>query len=108
MPEWLPRHSPGKKGHPAKACPAYAGCCSNMFYVYILISLKDNNFYIGHTDDLKRRYQEHIRGWVKSTRDRRPLKLICYEAYLDRGKAAQREKFLKSSDGKKDIRKRIF
>ncbi|OGF25305.1 hypothetical protein A2303_03040 [Candidatus Falkowbacteria bacterium RIFOXYB2_FULL_47_14] len=79
-----------------------------MFYVYILYSKKDQNFYIGYSEDLKRRMKEHLEGKVQSTRNRHPLRLLCYEAYLTKGEAIKRERFLKSSDGKKDIRKRII
>ncbi len=78
-----------------------------MFYVYILLSKKDNKFYVGMTSDLKRRIKEHKRGSVKSTKHRLPMKLICYEAYLTKREAERREKYLKTSDGRKDLRKRI-
>jgi putative endonuclease len=78
-----------------------------MFYVYILLSKKDNKFYIGMTSDLKRRIREHNRRKVKSTKHRLPLKLMCYEAYLTKKEAERRELYLKSSDGKKDLRKRL-
>jgi putative endonuclease len=51
-------------------------------FVYILKSLKDNRFYIGETADLERRIFEHNEGWVKSTRDRRPL-IIVYTETLE-------------------------
>ena len=76
----------------------------NMFhYVYILVSLKDKRFYIGSTRDLKRRISEHLAGKVKSTKNRLPLKLICYEAYLTKEEAQKRERYLKSSDGRKEM-----
>jgi putative endonuclease len=78
-----------------------------MFYVYILRSNKDSRFYIGSTGDLKRRMEEHSRGAVESTKSRLPLELLCYEAYKYKDEAQAREKFLKSSDGKKDLRKRL-
>lgn len=31
-------------------------------YLYVLLSLKDNKLYIGSTNDLKRRIQEHNHG----------------------------------------------
>jgi len=68
----------------------------------------DKQLYVGYTHDLKRRMAEHHCGKVKSTRTRRPLKLLCYEAYLTKEEAMRREEFLKSSDGKKDIRKRLI
>ena len=79
-----------------------------MFYVYILFSLKDKNFYVGITDDLRRRKDEHDSGKVESTHFRRPLKLICYECYLTKTEALRREKYLKSSDGRKELRIRLF
>jgi len=79
-----------------------------MYYVYILLSLKDKKFYVGYTSALKRRLIEHKNGKVKSTKNRRPLKLLCFEAYLFKKEAMNREKFLKSSDGRKDLRKRLI
>ena len=79
-----------------------------MFYVYILRSGKDDRFYIGSTGDLKRRMEEHSRGAVESTKHRRPLELLCYEAYTYKSEAQARERYLKSSDGKKDLRRRLF
>ena len=79
-----------------------------MYYVYVLQSELDKKFYIGQTSDLKRRYAEHQRGNVESTKNRLPMKLLCYEAYNTKQEASRREVFLKSSDGKKDIKKRII
>ncbi len=66
-----------------------------MFYVYILKSKKDNKLYIGYTDNLKRRMEEHNSGGNKSTKFRRPLELIYYEAYRSKADALIREKRLK-------------
>jgi putative endonuclease len=66
-----------------------------MFYVYLLHSKKDNQLYIGFTNDLKRRIQEHNSGLTKSTRFRRPFELIYYEAYKLEKDAKRREKNLK-------------
>jgi putative endonuclease len=79
-----------------------------MYYVYILQSELDKEFYVGRTGDLKRRYSEHLTGRVESTRHRLPMKLLCYEAYNTKEEATRREEFLKSSDGRKDIKKRIL
>ena len=78
-----------------------------MHYVYILFSFKDKKFYVGYSQNLNRRLREHQRGKVRSTKNRRPLQLVCYEAYLTKTEAQRREKYLKSSDGKKNLRKRI-
>lgn len=78
-----------------------------MFYLYILQSLKDNNFYTGTTSDLKRRFKEHNSGKNFSTAPRRPFKLIYYEAYLLKSDAEAREKYLKTSMGRRVIRKQL-
>lgn len=54
-----------------------------MYYVYVLISEKDKRFYVGYTNDLKKRVKEHSSGRVDSTKNRLPLQLIYYEACLD-------------------------
>lgn len=74
-----------------------------MHYVYILFSENDNGLYIGKTDNLERRICEHKRGKVTSTKKRLPIKLIFYEAFLNREDAGAREKYLKSGFGRQQI-----
>jgi putative endonuclease len=66
-----------------------------MFFTYILKSLKDNKLYIGSTSDLRKRLKEHNSGLVISTKLRKPLKLMYYEAYLSEQDARHREHNLK-------------
>src|SRR3990167_2005559 len=77
-----------------------------MFYVYIL-KLNNGQLYTGYTGDLRRRVTEHKQGKVDSTRHKQPVELIHYEAYLKDSDARRREKFLKTSEGKKYLRKQI-
>ena len=77
-----------------------------MYYVYIL-QLNNNQLYTGFTCDLKRRIEEHKHGKVRFTSQRLPIKLIHYEAYLLKSDAMRREKFLKSTEGKRLLRKQI-
>ena len=70
------------------------------YYVYTLLSLKDKKFYTGLTTNLRNRLQQHARGEVKSTRERRPLKLIHYEYFIDKDDAKAKEIFLKSGFGR--------
>ena len=61
-----------------------------MTYVYLLQSPKTKQIYVGFTEDLKRRFNEHQqlqkhKGW----------RLIYYEAYLRREDAVEREQMLK-------------
>lgn len=61
---------------PSPACRQAGVYGSNMYFVYILLSLKDNNIYIGRTNNIKRRLGEHNAGQVPSTRARRPFKIL--------------------------------
>ena len=78
-----------------------------MFITYVLHSEKDYKLYIGFTRDLKLRFEQHQRGLVESTKDRRPLKLIYYEACLNQTDATRREKYLKTHYGKMFLKKRL-
>ena len=78
-----------------------------MYYTYVLQSKKDGKFYSGFTENLKLRFEQHKKGLVKSTRDRRPLKLVYYEACLDQTDATNREKYIKTYHGKMFIKNRL-
>ena len=78
-----------------------------MFYVYVLLSEKDRKRYIGYTSDLQKRLDEHNNGLVLSTKHRRPVELIYYEACLNVEDAKRREKYLKSQWGYKFINERL-
>lgn len=62
-----------------------------MFYVYVLLG-NDSKFYTGYTENLRKRLEQHNKGNVKSTKHRIPLKLIYYEACVNRPDALKREK----------------
>jgi putative endonuclease len=66
-----------------------------MFYFYTLQSLKDKNLYFGYSDDLRERLKEHNAGRVDSTKERRPLDLVYYEAYKSEKDARERERQIK-------------
>jgi len=76
-----------------------------IFYTYVLQSLKNNSFYIGYTEDLRKRIGEHSSGKNPSTKPFRPYKLIFYEAFLDRKDAKKKEVYLKSGWGFRSIKK---
>lgn len=78
-----------------------------MYYVYVLRSEKDGNFYTGYTGDLKRRLELHKSGQVQSTKWRRPLELVYYEACRHQEDALHREKYLKTTYGHRYIRNRL-
>jgi putative endonuclease len=78
-----------------------------MYYIYIIQSIKDKYFYVGHTLDLKNRLNKHNKGLVPSTQNRLPFKLLYYEACLSKDDAIKREKYLKTSWGKRYIKNRL-
>jgi putative endonuclease len=78
-----------------------------MYYTYVLQSEKDHRFYVGFTNDLKLRFEQHDKGLVESTTDRRPINLIYYEACLSQADATKREKYLKTYHGKMYLKNRL-
>jgi putative endonuclease len=78
-----------------------------MFYVYLLESETERSWYIGYTSDLRKRYRSHNKGENKATKNKKPWKLVYYEAYIDRIDAKKREKFLKSGSGRKFLKKQL-
>ncbi|MEW6508352.1 MAG: GIY-YIG nuclease family protein [Bacteroidota bacterium] len=76
-------------------------------YVYVLQSNKDGKFYVGYTNNLKKRIVEHNLGKVKSTSIRRPFMLVYWEGCLSQKDALRREKYLKTAWGKRYIKNRI-
>ena len=78
-----------------------------MYYVYVLLSLKDKKFYIGFTNDLKRRLKEHDSGKNISTKSRLPLELIYYEAHLSKADAERRERYFKTTKGKSTLKQML-
>jgi len=76
------------------------------YYVYILKSLKDGKFYTGCTANLKKRLTQHNNGVVRSTKARRPLKLVYWETFATRSEAMRRERRLKGIG--KAGKKRLF
>ncbi len=80
-----------------------------MFFVYLLKSIKDDKLYIGYTNNLRRRIEEHNAGKSMSTKPRAPFRLIYYEAYTSEEDAFQREQNLKlQSRAMTGLKKRLM
>jgi len=58
-----------------------------MYYVYVINWERNNELYIGYTEDLKRRIKQH--------QYKNDCKLIYYEAYFKKEIARSRERKLK-------------
>lgn len=76
-----------------------------MFYVYVLRSPKQ--FYIGSTNDLRRRFFKHKNNKVFSTKNRGPWRLVYYEACEAEKDARVREIYLKTAWGKRYLKLRV-
>ena len=77
------------------------------FYVYILQSEKTKTLYVGYTSDLRRRFKEHNRRLNFSTKPYIPWKLIHYEAYRNETDVKRREKYLKTSQGTRLLKRML-
>jgi len=76
-----------------------------MYFLYILQSQKDKRYYIGVTNDVKRRFKEHNSGSVKSTAHYKPWIIKRIEEYPLINLAYQRERFIKAKHSRKIIGK---
>ena len=74
----------------------------NQYYTYIL-KCSDDSYYVGFTNNIERRFEEHQEGIdsICYTFKKRPLKLVFFEVYIDVNQAIQREKQLKGWSRKK-------
>lgn len=76
-------------------------------YVYVLRSLKSGKWYIGVTNNLRKRFNEHQTGKSVYTKGRGPFEIIYYEAGINRLDAEARETYLKSGMGRKYLKNRM-
>ena len=77
------------------------------YYVYILQSFKNNKWYTGYTNDLRKRFNQHQQNKSVYTKGRGPFKLIYYEASLREEDTIARERYLKSGMGKRYLKNRL-
>ncbi|MFA5748239.1 MAG: GIY-YIG nuclease family protein [Candidatus Absconditabacterales bacterium] len=75
-------------------------------FVYIL-GLGDGRYYVGSTNDVTRRFEEHQKKRVEATRTFLPLKLCFYREYESLKKARQIENHLKKQK-RRDILERFM
>lgn len=77
------------------------------YFVYVLRSKSDDKHYTGFTTDLEKRLELHNSGKVVSTKRRIPFEVIYFEFCFDLNDAIHREKYLKSTYGKRYIKNRL-
>ncbi len=74
------------------------------YCVYVLQSQKDLQLYYGYSANLENRIIDHNRGRTDSTRNRRPLKLIYCEFFLNKKDAKRRESYFKTTQGRRMLK----
>lgn len=74
-----------------------------MFYTYILESQKTKRYYVGCTNDIKRRLLEHNNGISKYTRLYAPWMIKYSEIFDTLKKARHREKEIKNWKSREKI-----
>ncbi|MBI2068668.1 MAG: GIY-YIG nuclease family protein [Candidatus Yanofskybacteria bacterium] len=77
------------------------------FFAYVIESKKTEELYIGYSNDLRRRLEEHNNGENRSTKHNYPWKLIYYEACINQQDAIRREKYLKTNQGRRLLKSRV-
>ncbi len=113
---WLPCSEGGAKRRlllqgaipllfPRPFCHIAAFVCAKLQYcVYVLLSKADGQLYAGYSTDLDQRLTDHFEGHVPSTASRRPLRLIYCEYHISKTDALRREKYFKTTAGKKGLK----
>lgn len=81
---------------------------TDMYYVYVL-KCNNNDLYVGYSENLKIRISQHTEGKVISTKSKRPVTLIYYEAYKHKEDATKREYQLKDNHKvKEELKNRVI
>jgi putative endonuclease len=78
-----------------------------MWYVYVL-ELNNGDYYKGCTNNIDDRLERHQKGWVESTKDNLPARLVHYSVFFDQSKAYSFEKYLKSGSGRAFMKKHFI
>ncbi|MDP3875164.1 MAG: GIY-YIG nuclease family protein [bacterium] len=76
-------------------------------YIYILQSEKNKKYYIGCSNNYKRRLREHNKGQNLSTKFGCPWAIVYLESFEEQQEAFEREKKIKSYKGGNGLKKLI-
>jgi len=79
-----------------------------MYYVYILLNEAKTRTYTGVAQDVNERLSMHNAGKVKSSSPYRPYNVIHTESFETLSEAQQKEKFYKSTTGRRRLKKMLF
>jgi putative endonuclease len=78
-----------------------------MYFTYALRSFQKPYIYVGISDDLNRRLNQHNKGYTKSTKPYRPFFLFYYESFENRMQARSKEKYFKTASGKRFLKHKL-
>lgn len=79
-----------------------------MYYTYCLQSIKNKRLYIGYTNNLRRRLEEHNnKQGGDFTSKNGPWKLIFYEAFVHKKDSENQEKFYKTGYGREVLKDKL-
>ena len=77
------------------------------WYVYVLLC-EDSSLYKGHTQDVEKRFSQHLNGQgAEHTKKHKPIKIVYSEECETREIAIQREKYMKSGSGREWLKKHL-
>ena len=76
-----------------------------MYFIYVLRSLRTGRHYTGFAEDPMQRLGQHNKGITKSTKNRGPWELVYQETFETRAAAMRRERFLKSGQGREELKR---
>lgn len=64
---------------------------NDKYYVYILLT-ENNTLYCGYTDNVEKRFKEHLSGkGAKYTRANKPIKIVYTQEFLSKSDAQKEE-----------------
>ena len=79
-----------------------------MVFIYALNNEVNSEIYVGITSEIERRLREHNSGKSRYTKAYRPWYLFYSEASEDYTSARKREKYFKTTTGRRELRKKLM
>lgn len=80
----------------------------NSKYYFYILKCNDSTKYFGHTNNLSERLIKHSKGYVQTTKDKRPVELVYYEEFNSCSEAFRRELQFKNGKTRKETVERLI
>jgi putative endonuclease len=78
-----------------------------MFHAYVIKSIQKDFYYKGHCENLEERLKQHNSGMTLSIKSYLPFEFVYHETFETRAEAILREKYFKSSAGRRFLKNKI-